>query len=291
MPEAGSVPLLVEAKWLAANLSSPNIRILDCTTHMHAQPVGPSRIESGRPDYESGHIPGALHVDMVKDLSDPNGEFPYTMPGAPQICALAQRLGIRETDHLVLYGNSAMMTITRAWLVFFVNGHSRVSILNGNMSHWKRMGLPVSQTSLTPTPTQYQPGLRRENHISDSDEVRFALTNKTATLINALSTEQYQGSGGAHYGRPGRIPGSLNLPARSVVDASTGSFRPIEEIRQLAANAGIDELKQTIHYCGGGIAASTSAFVMAMLGSKAWSVYDNSLLEWCSQPDNPMVSG
>ena len=85
---AAATPLLVTPEWLHARLDDPSIRVLDCTTWMTPQPVGPSKITSGRPDWMREHIPGSDHVCMVEDLSDPAGAFPYTLPGEAQIAAL-----------------------------------------------------------------------------------------------------------------------------------------------------------------------------------------------------------
>ena len=82
---------------------------------------------------------------------------------------------------------------------------------------------------------------------------------KGTRIVNALSREQHKGTGGAHYGRPGRIPGSINVPARELVDPETGCFRPIDELRARCAAAGALDTARTIVYCGGGIAATTTA--------------------------------
>lgn len=285
-----AVDALVSAQWLAEQHREDDVCVLDCTTHMIAQPVGPSRIESGRPDYQKAHIPGALHVDMVQDLSDPKGPFPYTALTANQFSLLRGRLGIRPTDHVVLYGQSANTTITRAWFIFWLNGHERISVLDGGMHAWKSIGMQAAngvevRQALAPEPTEQRPV------IANLDDVKDAITNNTIQLVNALSTEQFTGSGGANYGRVGRIPSSISLPARSLFDTHTGAFFSRTQLLQAVSQAGLDLKKPIIHYCGGGIAATTSAFVTHLLGSHTWRVYDNSLLEWCQNTECPMTTG
>ena len=118
-------PLLATPEWLHAHLQDPSIRILDCTTWMTPQPVGPSMITSGRPDWAKAHLPGSDHVCMVDDLSDPAGAFPYTLPGETQIAALLARLGIGNAQPVVLYGAAQPMVVTRAWWVLTALGHPR----------------------------------------------------------------------------------------------------------------------------------------------------------------------
>lgn len=283
--------LLVEPEWLKTRLGQDHIRVLDCTTHMIAQPVGSSKIVSGLPDFLAGHIPGASHVDMANDLSDPEGPYPFTMLDSKQFVALMQRLGIKPSDHVVLYGRSAMSTITRAWAVLHVNGHDKVSILNGGWSAWVNAAGLVSTENPDIKPSVYEVRQPRFEHIVGLQAVRDAANRAPQSLVNALTRVQFMGSGGPHYGRPGRIPGSVNVPARELFDLKTNRFVSTDEMQSLFAAAGIDWSQPIIHYCGGGIAASTSAFAQALLGHDNWAIYDHSLLQWSVQPDTPMVTG
>jgi len=91
----------------------------------------------------------------------------------------------------------------------------------------------------------------------------------------------------AMYDRPGHIPGASNIPAFSLIDDS-GRYRPHDE---LAALFDGDRNTRTIAYCGGGIAASSNAFIMTRLGFTDVAVYTASLQEWAADPANPMVVG
>ncbi len=294
--------LLVSAPWLQARLQQasalqpvqpgqPLLRVLDCSTYMTPQPVGPSRISSGRADYLAGHIPGAQHVDMVQDLSDPDGAYPYTLLPVAAFESLMQRLGIHPEDHVVVYGRSAMVTVTRAWFVLHAMGHARVSVLDGGLDAWQALGGPLSQSApQPPVPSAYQaqplPG-----RVASLAQVRTALGQPRVCLANALSRAQFEGSGGAHYGRPGRLPGSVSLPAAELLAPDSGLFRPLDSLRADYAAAGALQADRVITYCGGGIAATATAFTLQRLGQTRWSVYDNSLLEWSALDDTPMVQG
>ena len=296
--------MLVDARWLLNHLDEPGVRVFDCTTHMIAQPVGPSKIVSGKADFERGHIPGATHLDMVADLSDPSGAYPYTMLRPEQFEQLANRTGLKKEDHVILYATSAITTLTRAWLVFYVMGHPNVSILDGGLREWQACGGPIitkeiaseaphgqTITPSTPiaSPGSYRVTQTRLEHIATLEDIKRVLIKHDSVLLNALSREQFEGISGAHYGRPGRIPDSLHLAAREMVEPVSGKFHAREKLLTMAKQAGLDASRPVIHYCGGGIAASTTAFVLAMLGWKDWALYDNSLLEWSTQPDTPMA--
>lgn len=282
------LPGLVSAEWLAAHLRDPSLRLLDVTTYMTPQPVGPSRITSGRGDWARAHLPGAGHVDMVEDLSDPGGRHPYTLPPASQIESLLSRLGIGNEHHLILYGARHPMVVTRAWWVLTTLGHPRVSILDGGLEGWRAAGLPLTDAVTTPPPARFSARLRSER-LADADRVAESLEHLDAARINALSPEQFRGQGGAHYGRPGRIPRSVSVPARDLVDMESGRWHSATEIAQRLADAGLTDRRQPIiTYCGGGIAATVPFFALEALGFENVALYDNSLLEWSADPARPM---
>lgn len=288
MSNANDSGLLVDTDWLQAHLDDPDVRILDCTTYMTPQPVGPSRIESGRPDWVNAHIPGAQHVDMVEDLSDPMGRFPYTLPSESQIEALMSRLGIANRHRIVLYGARQPMVVTRAWWVLRTLGHPTVSLLDGGWEAWVGEGRPTSRAMPSPAPTQYK-ARRTASRLADADAVDRAMRLGSPILLNALSPEQFRGTGGAHYGRPGRIPGSLSLPARDCIDPQSGRWRSPHDLLGLMGDAGLSKADEAvIVYCGGGIAATATGFALELAGRTQVSVYDNSLLEWSADPARAM---
>jgi thiosulfate/3-mercaptopyruvate sulfurtransferase len=122
------------------------------------------------------------------------------------------------------------------------------------------------------------------------EEVLEAIGDTTACTINALTPEQHAGAGGNSYGRPGRIKGSVNLPAAHLLDPKTNEFLPAGELRKRFAAIGAFD-RNVITYCGGGIAASADALALVMLGQSNVRLYDASLSEWATDPSLPMETG
>ena len=257
---------------------------------MLAQPVGPSKIESGRAQYLKGHIPGAQHVCMEQDFSEPSARFAFTVPSPDTFNRLMQRLGINNDDHVVLYGHQQMSVMTRIWFVLHAMGHRKISILNGGLALWVKSGLALSAQLPTVEPSQYK-AVPKAERIAEINEVSEAITNPQKVLLNALKKEQFLGTGGAHYGRPGRIPNSLSWPATDLYDPQTGEFKGLEELTALLKQLDLHAGQKVLNYCGGGIAATTTAFVLETLGFTNWSVYDNSMNEWANTPDKPLHTG
>lgn len=282
--------MLVAPAWLEGHLEDPGVRIIDCTVKLVPQPVGPSRIESGRARWESGHIPGAAYLHMTEDLSAPRDGLPYNLPSGQHMTALLSRIGVDRDTIIVLYGTMQTTAITRAWWVLRASGVQDVRILDGGWHRWTAEGRPTTTEVSTFAPGNFvaspTPAL-----ITDRAAVRAAINDSGALLVNALSPEQFRGTGGAHYGRPGRIPGSVNLPTMALIDPQTQRYRPLAELERMFAAEGVFERERVIAYCGGGIAASTTVFVLEMLGHPHASLYDESLLEWSNDPELPMETG
>ena len=130
---------------------------------------------------------------------------------------------------------------------------------------------------------RYRPEL-----VAYKDDLLHAIGAGEVCTVNALRPEQHAGTGGVHYGRRGHIPGSVNIAAVQHLNPDN-TFKPATELRALFAPA--LSSRQVITYCGGGIAATSVAFVLAMLGYDKVKVYDNSLTEWAADPSLPMQTG
>lgn len=283
-------PLIVTAQQLASELGDPALRIFDCTVRMTPRPVGPSIVESGRPDWEKAHIPGAHYLHMLDDLAEPEGHIAYKLPGAAKMEALLRRHGVNDGDSVVLYGAGYPATVTRAFWVLAASGVENIRLLNGGWEAWKGARLPTTVKTPPFAPGGFHARPRPEL-LATLDEVVVSMDDHRVQLVNALSPEQFLGIGGAHYGRPGRIPNSLSLPVRNLFDATSLEFAAAPEIRVAAERAGLDPGKRQIVYCGGGIAASGVFFALKLAGYADVALYDGSLLEWCANPELPLVCG
>jgi thiosulfate/3-mercaptopyruvate sulfurtransferase len=281
---------LVETEWLAEHLDDPRVRVLECTVYLH--PVdGPGgyRVESGRARWAQGHIPGAGFVDLQEELSDPRSSLRFTMPPASQFARAMSRHGVGDGVRVVLYDRFVNMWAARVWWMLRAFGFDDAAVLDGGWKKWTREGRPVATDDGTrpPRPFDARP---RPALIADKAGVLAALGDDRVCVLNALTEEQHRG-GGVSYGRPGRIAGSANVPARDLVDPETHAYLPVDVLRAKFAAAGALDARRVITYCGGGIAASSDAFALTLLGRDDVAVYDASLSEWGADPSLPMETG
>ena len=281
---------LVETDWLAPRLDDPSLRVLECTTLLHARPEGGYRAESGRATWTAGHIPRSGFADLTDDLADRSSTLLYMMPAAEQMAAAMARLGVGEGTRVVLYDRAVNMWAARVWWMLRAVGFDDAAVLNGGWRKWTLESRPVSTEPCAYPPARFVARPRPELFV-DKGAVLAGLGKRGTCVLNALAEEQHRGTGGVSYGRPGRIAGSTNVAARSLVDPATHAYLPADVLRARFAVAGVLEAERVITYCGGGIAASSDAFVLALLGHERVAVYDASLSEWAADPSLPMETG
>jgi len=281
---------LVDTEWLAGRLDDPQLRILDCTTHLIPDPKVTYTVVPGREDFERGHIPGAQFVDLQADLSAQNHELRFMLPSADEFAAAMGRFGVGEGTRVVTYSTANPQWATRVWWMLRVFGFDNAAVLDGGFQKWQREGRPVETGPANPRAAERFVVREQRPLMVGKEEVLAAIRNNNTCTINALSPEQHAGTGGNVYGRPGRIEGSVNLPAAQLVDPATGAFLPAAELRRRFASLGAFD-KRVITYCGGGIAASADALVLVMLGHPDVRLYDASMSEWAKDPALPMATG
>jgi len=280
---------IVNCEWLAENINNNNIRTFDCTTYLHYRDNDPSLpyvVESGREQYEKSHIPNSSYIDLQSDLSDKDSPYRFTMPDLKVLSENFQKVGIGEDFQIVLYSRNGAQWSARIWWMLRSVGVDNVSILDGGFNEWVRLGLPTSDKILTFPKSNFNFKPRNEIFI-DKEPVIKALEDKNTKILNSLTEDIHKGQN-PRYGRPGRIPNSLNIPFHKLLDPETGKFLGAEELLEIFQKNKISYENQIINYCGGGIAASLEAFVLYQLGYKNLKIYDNSLSEWAIDENLPM---
>ena len=280
---------IVNCQWLAENINNNNIRTYDCTTYLHYRDNDPSLpyvVESGREQYEKSHIPNSSYIDLQSDLSDKDSPYRFTMPDLKVLSENFKKVGIGEDYHIVLYSRNGTQWSARIWWMLRSVGVDNVSILDGGFNEWVRLGLPTSDKILTFPKSNFNFKPRNEIFI-DKEPVIKALEDKNTKILNSLTEDIHKGQN-PRYGRPGRIPNSLNIPFHKLLDPETGKFLRAEELLEIFQKNKIGFENEIINYCGGGIAASLEAFVLYQLGYKNLKIYDNSLSEWAIDENLPM---
>ncbi len=276
---------LVTAEWLSQHLDDPDLVVLDCSVLVEVDEDGSYRTVSGRANYESGHIPTAGFADLKGDLSDGDSPLQFAVPTPEQFVATMSALGVGDDTRVVLYDSYNSAWAARVWWMLRWVGFDRTALLDGGLNAWTAEDRPLSTEPANRSAGSLTLNLRPEL-IVDRDEVLASIDDDAVNIIDALSEAQYRGEI-SMYARPGHITGASNIPVTSLVD-DTGRFRSPDDLSGLFDG---DHDARAITYCGGGIAASSNAFIMTRLGYTDVAVYTASLQEWAADPDNPMEVG
>lgn len=276
---------LVTAEWLSQHLHDSDLVVLDCTVLVEKGDDGNYGPVSGETQFERGHIPGARFADLMGDLADADKPFGFAVPTPEQFVAAISALGVGDDSKVVLYDSNGSMWAARVWWMLRWIGFDRAALLDGGLAAWTETGGALSTESTSHASASLTLRLRPVL-IADQDEVLAAINDDGVDLVDALPANQYRGDI-CMYGRPGHIPTAANVPYYSLLNDS-GRYRHADELTTLFASG---RSTRAINYCGGGIAASATAFTMIRLGYTDVAVYTASLQEWNADPSRPLAIG
>jgi thiosulfate/3-mercaptopyruvate sulfurtransferase len=271
---------LVSTDWLPHHLGEPDLVVVDSSWFM------PASGRSGHDEYLAAHIPGArfLDIDEVADKSHP---APHMLPSAVQFAEAMERIGVSNNDRIVVYDNSPTRNAARGWFMLRHFGASQVAILDGGFQKWLAEGRATE--SGEPAPRRATFAAAERDEVVSKQEL---LAGYELPWVDARGKARFEGSepdpraGVA----PGHAPGSRNLPFGSLY-REDGTFKPVEELKRLFAEAGIDPTKPFVASCGSGVTANSLIFAAHLIGNDDTKLYDGSWSEWGADPATPKVLG
>jgi thiosulfate/3-mercaptopyruvate sulfurtransferase len=236
--------------------------------------------------WKEEHIPGATFVDFTEDLSDRNHALPFMLPSAQQFAEVMSRHGVGAGTRVVVYDGFMNAWAARLWWMLRTYGFDEVAVLNGGWHKWKQEGRKTSSEVPQPPMATFE-AVRRRDCFVTSQEVLRGIGDPGTCLVDALTPDHYTGQT-SFYARPGHIKSAVNVPFVSVVDSETQAYLPADTLRSQLERVGAMTAPRVVTYCGSGIAASSIAFSLALLGHGDVAVYDGSLSEWTTDPSMPM---
>ena len=187
------------------------------TSIRRARPDEPYDVRSGRPEWERAHIPGSRFADLVDELSDPDAALPFTLPLARALRARrSAALGVGDDTLVVAYDGDSGMWAAACGGCCASSGTTTPSCSTAASRPGRAAGRPLTAEPRRRRLPSASPPRFRPELVADRDEVRDALEDPSILLVNALSPELHRGDE-SRYGRAGHIPGSVNVPARSLL--------------------------------------------------------------------------
>jgi thiosulfate/3-mercaptopyruvate sulfurtransferase len=272
---------LVSTEWLAAELGAPDLAIVDATKFL-----GGSGREA-RAEYEQGHIPGAVFLDL-EELADKTPGAPHKLPPEHKFASRMQSLGIRDGQRIVVYDHSPLRSAARAWWLLKTFGAHHVAILDGGLAKWKAEGRPIESGKPQVRHGHFTPMFEKEAVVDKQTVAALA----GEELVDARPAARFRGDEADPRGNiaAGHVPGSKNLPQTELFNPD-GTWKRGDAIRAAFAAAGVDLDKPMVTTCGSGVTAAILLFGAHLLGKSDVRLYDGSWADWAADPDTPKATG
>jgi thiosulfate/3-mercaptopyruvate sulfurtransferase len=282
---------IVDVTTLAAKIQHSAPVVIDVRWRLGGPP--------GLPDYLAGHIPGAVFIDLDRDLSGPPGVHGRHPLPEPAVLEKALReAGVSADRPVVVYDAGDWLPAARLWWTLRWAGLSDVSVLDGGYAAWVEAGLPVESGAVAVVPSDF---VVRPGGMPVLDPAGAARLAREGVLIDARAGERYRGEVEPIDPVAGHIPGAVNLPATELVD-SRGRLRSAEELRSLFTEAlkggavrsdghGDGHTPTVGAYCGSGVTAARTVLALHEAGFEGAALYVGSWSEWVADPDRPIATG
>jgi len=274
---------LVSTDWLSARLDDPKTKIIDASFKLPG--VLPLPVD----DYLAAHLPGAVYFD-VDAIANHNDPLPHMYPDAEQFARDVAALGISSGDTVVAYDSGGWVAAPRAWWMFLSFGYRNVRVLDGGLKKWLREGRPTHSGKVTAKPGKFQAKFD-SSYLRSQQQLVDNLKTHAEQVVDARPRPRFEGAVAEPRAglRGGHIPGSRSVPYAGLFDAETGAMKPLDELRRIFGDAGVELTKPIVTTCGSGVSALVLTLALYRLGVRGSALYDGSWSQW-GLPDGPPVA-
>jgi thiosulfate/3-mercaptopyruvate sulfurtransferase len=245
--------------------------------------------DRGHERYLAAHLPGAVFVDLERELADPpspeRGRHP--LPSLQRLQDTARRWGIRTGDRVVVYDDTGGAAAARAWWLLRWAGLADVRLLDGGLAAWQRDGGAVEAGEVVAEPGDVvmtgggMPTLTLEE--------AAALPAAGGLLLDARAGERYRGEVEPIDPRAGHVPGAVSAPTTQNL-AGDGTFLPVAVLSERFAALGAAPGRAVGVYCGSGVTAAHEVAALAEAGIDA-ALWPGSWSQWSADPARPAATG
>ena len=237
---------------------------------------------SARDAYESGHLPGAIFVDLERQLAahdQPATEGRHPFPSPELFAADMGALGIGDDTTVIAYDDTGGMTAGRLVVMLRMIGRN-AAVLDGGIDAWHgdlMTGVGSIREAQSFTVCQWP-----LDRLATADETAELATSDTGLVLDARSHDRYTGQVTLIDPRPGHLPGAASAPASAAIDPATKRFRPAAELRQHFNLLGVSDSQNVVTYCGSGVSACVNILAMEQAGLPPARLYVASFSGWSS---------
>jgi thiosulfate/3-mercaptopyruvate sulfurtransferase len=240
--------------------------------------------DAGRKAYLKSHLPGAVYLDLNKDLSSKKAKHGgnHPLPDGEMFAKKIGHLGIDHDSTVVIYDESNDMFAARLWWLLNYMGLEKVYILDGGYDQWIKAGNEVTDEVPRLEVKAFTP-VYREDQIADMEEVKEKVANQTAILIDSRAKDRYLGKTEPMYAKAGHIPGAKNYFWQDVLNKD-GLWKKEDALASHFASLPKDQ--EIIVSCGSGVSACPNVLALKTAGYENVKLYPGSYSDWISYEEN-----
>jgi thiosulfate/3-mercaptopyruvate sulfurtransferase len=263
------------------NLDNPDYIFIDCSFLLTDKNWGYEK-------YAKGHIPGAVYVDLEKDLSGkiiPGVTGRHPLPQKNDLIHLFSSLGINQNKQVVAYDAvSGYMAAARLWWLLKWAGHDAVAVLNGGKKYWISKNLPISDQITLPSQVAFTANFQ-DRYLASSNEMLELSEMHSGCLIDSRTHDRYLGQNETIDPVAGHIPTAISKP----FNINIGGDGLIERKLKLRDFFNEPALKKNVvFYCGSGVTAAFNILLYVYAGYSFPKLYAGSWSEWITDVNRPI---
>lgn len=270
---------LITSDELARLLAASVMSVLDVRWRLGGPP--------GISGYLAGHIPGAVFVDLDRELSAPPGpDGRHPMPATTDFEAAMRRAGVRDDRPVVVYDDADSTAAARAWWLLRFFGHPSVRVLDGGYRAWTASHPVESGPAALPSAGDFT---ARPGHMELLDAEAAGTRARTGLLLDARAAERYRGETEPVDPVAGHIPGAVSAPTAENTRPD-GTFLSPTDLAARFAALGATDTSWVGAYCGSGVTAAHEVLALSLAGI-ASGLYVGSWSDWITDPARPVATG
>jgi thiosulfate/3-mercaptopyruvate sulfurtransferase len=235
--------------------------------------------------YREGHIPGAVFVDLDRQLADPpsqRGRHP--LPSTERFGEEMRASGVSATRPVVVYDAATSTAAARAWWLLRYFGHPAVGVLDGGLAAWAAGGGALERGEVSPSPGDFVP---QAGSMPVVDAGEAAQVAGEGVLVDARAQERFAGLVEPVDPVGGHIPGARNRPTTENLDQD-GRFLDADRLVEAFEGLGIRDGVPLATYCGSGVTATHELLALELAGFRG-ALYPGSWSEWITDPARPIA--
>ena len=261
------------------------LKVFDCTFDL----MNPA---TGHAQFVEQHIAGATHADLDQHLATHEDAIRvnggrHPLPQREVFAAWLQSVGVNNDTQVVVYDRNGMNYCGRLWWMLKWCGHDSVAVLDGGLQAWATAGGAIASGEATTQPAGNFALREPLVALVDTATVSAHLNNGTQTIVDARGAPRYRGEVEPLDPVAGHIPGALNRPFNTNLNAA-GFFKSADELRaEFAVLLGSAKAENVVHHCGSGVSAVPNVLAMEVAGLGRTALYAGSWSEWCNTPGLP----